>query len=142
MKIKVKYFNKDIKPLEMIPKGDWCDLRAGEEVKLDAFEFRKVRLGVGMILPEGYEALVAPRGSTYPDWGIIIVNSPGVVDECYKGNGDEWKCAVLAIRPTTIKVNDRICQFRIQKKQPRLEFVEVEELEAVDRGGFGSTGRD
>lgn len=142
MEIKVKYFSKEISPLEMIPKGDWCDLRAAEEVTLRAGDFKFVSLGVGMILPEGYEAYVAPRGSTFREWGILITNSPGVVDECFKGNGDEWKCAVFATRPTTIKVNDRICHFRIQKKQPHLEFVEVNELEAENRGGFGSTGRN
>ena len=42
-----------------------------------------IRLGVGMILPEGYEAHVAPRSSTYKNFGIIQTNSIGVIDHSY-----------------------------------------------------------
>ena len=48
---------------------------------------------------------------------------------------------VLAVRDTQIHVNDRICQFRIMKNQPAINFDEVERLEETDRGGFGSTGK-
>jgi dUTP pyrophosphatase len=47
---------------------------------------------------------------------------------------------VYAIRDTELHVNDRVCQFRIQRKQPKIEFIEVEELGNADRGGFGTTG--
>ena len=142
MKIKVKYFSKEIKPLEMTKKGNWVDLRSAVDVELKAGEFQFIPLGVGMILPDGYEALVAPRGSSYPSYKIIITNSPGVIDDCFRGNGDQWHCAAYALKDTHIHVNERICQFRIIEKQPWLEFEETEELEAEDRGGFGSTGRN
>jgi dUTP pyrophosphatase len=46
------------------------------------------------------------------------------------------------MRDTTIYEGDRICQFRIVKKQPKVEFIEVDELDSKDRGGFGSTGHN
>lgn len=138
--IKVKYFNKDIQPLEKIEKGDWIDLRASEDFDLDAGDFVIIPLGIGMKLPEGYEAHVVPRSSTYKKWGIIQTNSIGVIDNSYSGENDEWKLPVLAMRDTHISKNDRICQFRIVKKQPEIEIITVEHLDNESRGGFGSTG--
>jgi dUTP pyrophosphatase len=68
------------------------------------------------------------------------VNSKGVIDNSYSGTNDIWMFPALAMIDTVINEGDRICQFRIVKKQPELYFNEVEELDATDRGGFGSTG--
>lgn len=140
MKIYVKYFEKDLIPLEKIAKGDWIDLRSAEDTEMKAGEFRVIRLGVGMILPEGFEAHIAPRSSTYKNFGIIQTNSLGMVDNSYCGEEDEWKMAAYALRDTVIHKNDRICQFRIVEKQPELEIETVEHLREESRGGFGSTG--
>lgn len=141
MKITIKYFEKNLIKLEKLSKGDWIDLRAAEDVELSAGEYRLIRLGVGMILPEGYEAHVAPRSSTFKNFGIIQTNSLGVIDNSYCGEEDEWRLPVYALRDSSIHLNDRICQFRIIEKQPELEFQETEHLNAVSRGGFGSTGK-
>lgn len=77
MEIKIKYF-ADITPIEKIKVGDWYDLRAAEEVTMKMGEFKLISLGVGMILPEGYEAIVAPRSSTFSKWGILQTNSIGI----------------------------------------------------------------
>ena len=139
--IKIKYLNDDITRLEYIDgKSDWIDLRAAEEVELKAGEFKLIHLGVAMKLPEGYEAHIVPRSSTFKKWGIIQTNHCGIVDNSYCGPNDWWRMPVFALRDTKIEVNDRICQFRIQKNQPTLFFNEVEEMEANNRGGFGSTG--
>ena len=139
--IKIKYLNDDITRLEYIDgKSDWIDLRAAEEVELKAGEFKLIHLGVAMQLPEGYEAHIVPRSSTFKTWGIIQTNHCGIVDNSYCGPNDWWRMPVFALRDTKIEVNDRICQFRIQKNQPTLVFNEVEEMEANNRGGFGSTG--
>ena len=140
MKIQVKYFVEGLQPVEKIAKGDWIDLRAAEDVTLQAGDFCYLRLGVGMILPAGYEAHVAPRSSTFKNFGVIVANSFGVIDNSYCGEEDEWRLPVLAMRDTGIRKNDRICQFRILEKQPELEFETVEHLRAESRGGFGSTG--
>lgn len=139
--IKIKYLNDEITRLEYIDgKSDWIDLRSAEEVELKAGEFKLIHLGVAMQLPEGYEAHIVPRSSTFKKWGIIQTNHCGIVDNTYCGPNDWWRMPVFALRDTKIEVNDRICQFRIQKNQPTLVFNEVEEMEADNRGGFGSTG--
>jgi dUTP pyrophosphatase len=141
MKILIKYHNKDLKKIESIKVGDWIDLRAAENVKLKKGESRLISLGVSMKLPEGYEAHVVPRSSTFKTWGILQTNSMGVIDNSYSGTNDIWKMPVRATRDTEIHVNDRICQFRIMPRMQDVTFIETESLDETDRGGFGSTGK-
>ena len=139
--LKIKYLNDEIKRLEYVDgKSDWIDLRAAERVELKAGEFKLIHLGVAIELPEGYEAHICPRSSTYKNFGILQANSMGIIDESYCGPNDWYRFPALAMRDTVIEINDRICQFRIEKHQPKLIFEEVEELAGKDRGGFGSTG--
>lgn len=140
MKIKIKYFDPELEEISKIPQGDWIDLRAAETVNMKKGEFKLIRLGVGMILPEGYEAHVLPRSSTCKNFGIILSNSQGVIDESFQGNDDEWMFPAIAVRDTIIHKNDRICQFRIVEKQPEITFEKVDHLNAESRGGVGSTG--
>ena len=138
--IKIKYHNPDLTKIEKIEVGDWIDLRAAENVKLSAGEFKLINLGISMKLPEGYEAHVVPRSSTFKTWGVLQTNSMGIIDNSYSGTNDIWRFPAYAIRDTEIKVNDRLCQFRIVKKQPTIDFIEVTKLDNEDRGGIGSTG--
>lgn len=141
LNIKIKYFDKEIDKITKIAKGDWIDLRAAETVYLNKFENALIKLGVGMILPDGYEAHIVPRSSTLKNFGVLQGNHIGVVDNSYSGDEDEWKFSAFAVRDTTINKGDRICQFRIVEKQPEVTFEEVEHLNEVSRGGFGSTGK-
>ncbi len=137
--IRIKYFTDQIEKLRYIDgKSDWIDLRAAEDITLKQGEFKLVPLGVAMQLPAGYEAHVVPRSSTFKNFGILQVNSMGVIDASYCGDNDQWFMPVLAMRDTEIHVNDRICQFRIMKNQPQIDFELVEHLDGEDRGGFGS----
>ncbi len=140
MEVLIKYFSDRIDPVERISMGDWIDLRSAEDISLKAGEFAYIPLGVGMILPEGYEAQVAPRSSTFKNFGIIVPNSPGVIDGSFCGEEDQWRLPAYALRDTEIRVNARICQFRLVERQPEFEFVRVEHLKDRSRGGFGSTG--
>lgn len=141
-KIKIKYLSNEIEKLRFIDgKSDWIDLRAAQEIKMNPGEFKLIPLGISMQLPKGYEAHVVPRSSTFKNFGIIQTNSMGVIDESYCGDQDQWFFPAYALRDTVIHVNDRICQFRIEKKQPEIEFVEVDSLGNPDRGGHGSTGK-
>lgn len=140
MEIKVKYLNKEIIKLDKISIGDWIDLRAAKEINLKQFEYANIPLGVAMEIPNGYEAIVAPRSSTFKNFGIIMANSIGIIDNSYCGDDDEWNFVALALRDTTIKVNDRIAQFRIIKNMPSLDIKEVDHLGNFNRGGIGSTG--
>ncbi len=140
-KIRIKYFSNKIEKLRYIEgKSDWIDLRSAEDVTLKKGEFKLIPLGVAMQLPEGYEAHIVPRSSTFKNFGIIQTNHQAVIDFSYRGDNDQWFMPVLAMRDTEIHVNDRICQFRIMKNQPVIEFEEADFLDGTDRGGFGSTG--
>jgi len=140
--IRIKYFTDQIEKLRYIDgKSDWIDLRAAEDITLKQGEFKLVPLGVAMQLPEGFEAHVVPRSSTFKNYGILQVNSMGVIDASYCGDNDQWFMPAYATRDVTIEQNARICQFRIMKNQPQLVFERVEHLDGPDRGGFGSTGK-
>lgn len=140
--IKVKYFVDGLDELCYVDgKSDWIDLRAAEDVTMKAGEFRLIPLGVAIALPEGYEAHIVARSSTFKNYGILQSNAMGVVDYTYRGDGDQWMMPAYATRDVTIEKNARICQFRIVKNQPPLRFVRVDRLEGPDRGGFGSTGK-
>lgn len=147
--IKIKYFT-DIDKLKLIDdKSDWIDLRAAEDVEIEEGQYKMIPLGVAMQLPDEYEAHVVPRSSTFKNYGIIMTNSTGIIDNSYCGDEDQWQFPAYCLEPrhfkdgkkvTLIKKNERICQFRIVKKQPVIVFEECEFLGNENRGGFGSTG--
>lgn len=139
--VKIKYFDHEIDKIQKIDKGEWIDLRAAETIEMKAGEFKLIPLGIGMILPEGYEANIVPRSSTFKNFGIIQTNSFGVIDNSYSGDNDQWFFPAYALRDTVINKNDRICQFRLNKIQSDIEIIEVEYLKDKDRGGHGSTGK-
>ena len=140
--IKIRYLSDKIPPLEYIDgKSDWIDLRAADSFDLKAGEFKLIPLGVAMQLPQGYEAHIIPRSSTFKNFGIIQANHMGLVDESYCGDNDQWFFPALAMRDTHIEAGDRICQFRIEQHQPKLVFEVVNTLGNTDRGGIGSTGK-
>lgn len=139
--IEVKYHNPDLIPINFIENGDWIDLRAAKEYKLLSGSFVLIDLGISVKLPEGYEAHIVPRSSTFKKWGIIQTNGIGIIDNSYCGEDDVWMMPVLAVRGSDIHVNDRICQFRIVKKMPNnIKINTVEHMSSESRGGFGSTG--
>ena len=141
IKIPIKY-HSGITALNKIKVGDWIDLRAAEDVDLNYGEYSLISFGVSMKLPDGYEAHVLPRSSTFDKFGIIMVNSMGIIDNSYSGTNDIWKFPALCLskRGCHVRINDRIAQFRIVKSQPDVVFDEVLFLDEVDRGGIGSTG--
>lgn len=140
MGVKIKYL-ADIDPVEQVPGSDWIDLRCAEDVEMRQGEYRVLPLGIAVELPAGYEAIIAPRSSTFMRHGILCVNSIGVIDNSYCGDNDQWGFPALAMRDTVIRKNDRICQFRLLRNQGDVDIEVVEHLGNADRNGFGSTGR-
>ena len=140
-KIYIKYHNQNTAgKIVHIENGDWIDLRAAETVEMKAGDYRLISLGVSMLLPDGYEAHMAPRSSTFKNFGILQTNGVAVIDRSYCGDDDVWRYPAFAMRDTIIHEGDRICQFRIMKKMEPVEFIEVNHLGTQSRGGFGSTG--
>lgn len=138
--IKVKYHIDGLESVSQAHDFEWVDLRCAEDVELKKGDFKYIDLGVSIALPAGYEAILAPRSSTFKNYGIIQTNSIGIIDYLYRGDGDKWMMPVYATRDTVIHKNDRICQFRIQECQPPLNIIEVDNMEDENRGGLGSTG--
>lgn len=169
MKILVKKL-KEVSIPKTIDKGEWIDLESAETYDLCCpyantlskqrtarnvvFNNCLISLGIAMKLPEGYEAVIVPRSSSFKHYGIIQTNSMGVIDNSYSSNKDEWKMPVICTRKSIITKGDRVCQFRIQLSQKatfwqklkwlfssKIELVETDDLGDNERGGFGSTGR-
>lgn len=175
LKILVKRFkNAEGEPLVSLPKvikkGDWVDLYTAQEFTLNApqagtlkghdvkhrdvvSEVTYIPLGVAMQLPDGFEAIIAPRSSAAKKMGVMCANSIGIIDNSYKGDNDQWMLPVITLRKTSLALNTRLCQFRIQLSQKAtfwqklkwffasgIELVEVDSFNNGDRGGFGSTG--
>lgn len=152
MIIRVKYFEGATK-LKKIKKGNWIDVYSNKDVFVKIHERAMIPLGFALELPQGWEAHLAPRSSTFKTWGIIQTNSVGVVDDTYIGDNDQWHMPVYCLQGnekevlngveeegTWIRKGDKIGQFRIMEVMPEIEFDEVETFGNVDRGGFGSTG--
>ena len=139
LKIRVKYHTEQPPLCFVDDKSDWVDLRARETMTYCAGDYIEIPLGVSIELPNGHEARVLPRSSTFRKYGIMPANGEGVIDNSYRGDNDEWHFLAACMRAGTVHAGDRICQFRITTKQPRLEFVTTEYLGNPDRGGLGST---
>ena len=151
MKIKIKYHD-GMDDIKKIKQGDWIDLKAARDVFVPYMGLVNIPLGVSMKLPDGCEAIVLPRSSTFKRYGIIMANSAGVIDNSYSGTNDVWQFPAFCLVPNDIdeetgnagsyiEEGTRICQFRVQRRMPAVEFEEVEALDDEDRGGFGSTGK-
>ncbi len=143
MKLKVKFENEVCQDFEFVgEKSDWIDLKAAQDYELNQFEYTLINLGFALQLPDGYEAHIVPRSSTFKNFGILQTNSMGIIDNSYCGDEDYWKLPVIAMRDTVIKKGDRICQFRIIEKMSNIEVEIVKTLGNENRGGFGSTGKN
>jgi len=101
----IKY--KSSQELDIIAKGDWIDVRAAEDVTVSApsvnsngevvFDTGIIKLDLAIALPDGFEAIVAPRSSTFKKWGVTIPNSIGVIDNSYRGDNDVWGIPLYSI---------------------------------------------
>lgn len=168
MKIKIKHTSaiKSIDCKTCLSKGDWIDLRSGSSINIYGPEVIKdsggvirftpttISLGVAIQLPKGFEAILAPRSSSFKSFGFIMANSIGVIDNSYCGNDDQWKITIIGMKNGRINQGDRIAQFRIQPSQfasvwvklkwlfvRKIEFITVDSLNNTNRGGFGSIGK-
>lgn len=159
--IEVKYFDNNLPKLEVTEKGDCIDLRVSKVYRMkshsglpmkdkEEVEFPYhyhnddvlfFKLGVGMKLPKGYKANVYPRSSTFKNYGFILTNSVGIIDNSYCGNEDELCAMVYCTRDGVINYGDRVFQFEpVPVYTHNFSYEEVEELAEDSRGGYGSTG--
>jgi dUTP pyrophosphatase len=100
----------------------------------------KINLGISMKLPAGVKADIKPRSGTRKNFGVILTNSVGLIDNNYSGTNDVWMAEFYALQDGVMNPGDRVLQFEILDTMNEYEFEEVEELNDVDRGGYSSTG--
>jgi len=141
MKLKVKKIHPDAKIPQYAHPGDaGLDLFSIEQVELLPGSSCLVRTGIVIELPEGTEAQIRPRSGLALKHQITLLNSPGTIDEGYRG-----EIGVIMINhgkePFCIKKGMKIAQMVIQ----RVERVDVELVDTLSdsrRGanGFGSSG--
>ena len=126
--------------LEVTTYGGCIDLYNYNEVHLKAGEKGFINFGFSMKLPDGYDALIFPRSSTFSRYGILMTNSVGYIDNSYNGTEDYWKACIYATKDIDIPRGTRCFQFRLIKKQPSINFSQQESLNETNRGGFGASG--
>ena len=117
------------------------DLAAAESTIIQPGEVALVPTGLVIAVPPGMFLGIFARSSTPLKRGLMVANGVGVVDPDYSGQDDEVKIAVLNVRASAVTVSrgERIAQ-GIVLPAPRVSWVEVDDMAAPTRGGFGATG--
>ena len=123
------------------PGDAGMDLKSAEDAVIEPGARLLVHTGLAMALPEGYEAQVRPRSGLALKHGITVLNTPGTIDEGYRG---EVGVILFNTGDTAFKIakGDRIAQMVIAPVT-RARIVETDDLGSTERGagGFGSTGK-
>ncbi|MEA5617234.1 dUTP diphosphatase [Cronbergia sp. UHCC 0137] len=141
MKLKVvKLIHSAIIPKYEHSNDAGLDLISIEELELLAGESKLIHTGISIELPPGTEAQVRPRSGLALKHQITVLNTPGTIDEGYRG-----EIGVILInhgkKPFKISKGMKIAQMVIAPVI-RVEIEEVDSLTDTSRGtdGFGSTG--
>lgn len=117
------------------------DIVAAEDLTLEPGARHAVATGFAIAIPAGFEVQVRPRSGLALKHGITCLNTPGTIDEDYRG---EVKVilANLGSEPFEVRRGERIAQL-VPAAVLKARFEEVTELDDTGRGagGFGSTGR-
>ena len=143
MKVRVKKIHKDAKIPSYAHQGDsGMDLYSVEEATIEPGERKMVSTGLQISLPKGFEAQIRPKSGLAANFGVTVLNTPGTVDSCYRG---EVRVILANLGKGAYKVEKgkKIAQMVIARVE-EAEIEEVEELDDTARkdGGFGSTGLD
>ena len=140
MQVRIK--NSSGKVLEYKTPGACAfDFEALEDVVFAPGEWKLVDTGTVIATPEGYCLVIAPRSGTFKNYGLMQVNSIGIIDQDYCGDADTVKFAYINMlkEAVHIKKGERIGQGMFVKIE-KPEFQLVDMMNAADRGGFGTTG--
>ena len=142
VKIKIKKIHPDAIIPKYAHKGDsGMDVYSIEEFKLKTLERKLVKTGLSFEIPIGYEIQTRPKSGLAIKYGITIVNAPGTIDSCYRG-----ELGIILMNTDkenySVKKGEKIAQIVLQKVE-EIEFIKTENLNSTSRGenGFGSTGK-
>ena len=141
MQMRVKRLTPDaILPKYAHPGDAGLDLYSVDDLDIQPAEAKVVRTGIAIELPRGTEAGIRPRSGLALEWAVTVLNSPGTIDEGYRG---EIRVVLInhGARPFRVRRGMRIGQLVVQHRL-EVEVVEVENLKTTERGegGFGSSG--
>lgn len=142
MKIEIVNKSRWDVPAYATPQSAGVDLRADIETSiiLKPLERAMVPTGLYMAIPAGYEGQVRPRSGLAAKKGVTVLNTPGTIDADYRG---EIRVILVNLSNQDFEIvpGERIAQMVFARHEVA-EFIEVEELDATERGagGFGSTG--
>ena len=122
------------------PGDAGMDIRSIEDLVIDPGARKLVRTGLVMMLPSGYEAQVRPRSGLALKNGVTVLNTPGTIDEGYRGEVGVV-LANFGSEPFRIEKGSKIAQI-VVAPCTRAEIEETVEIDSTERGegGFGSTG--
>jgi dUTP pyrophosphatase len=142
VEVAVKLLHPAARLPQLAHPGDaGADLFSVEEVTIPAGERRDVGTGLALAIPAGYAGFVQPRSGLAFKHGIMVVNSPGLIDAGYRG---EVRVALYnsGADPFLVGVGERIAQLVVQRVEEPT-FANAADLPETVRGegGFGSSGR-
>ncbi len=141
--MKIKRIDKSLDiPIFQTKGAVGFDFHARTETVIMPGEMELIPLNIVVKIPKGFGLFIFSRSSTPMKKGLIVANSVGVIDQDYCGDEDELKLCVLNVskKKVTVEKGERIAQgviIKIEKPQ----FVEVDKMNKVSRGGFGSTDK-
>lgn len=135
---------------KMLHKKKSDDGDTAERFRDVVFTYGLIDLGVVIVMPDGFKGLLKPKSSTFKKFGLLQTNTPGEIDNVYKGPDDIWKMPVLATRNITIPKGTPIAQFEIRLSQKAtimqklkwlfsngISLERVDSVSSANRGGFG-----
>lgn len=141
MKLKIKRFDKSLPlPVHKTAGAVAVDLCCRLDTDINSKEIAYIPMNIALKIPDGYFVLLTPRSSTHK-LGIQNISGIGVMDSDFCGNSDEYIFVAYNYTdfPIHIDKGTRLCQLVLIKCE-KFDFEEVDEMEDVSRGGFGTTG--
>ena len=140
--VKLKKLNKDAIIPDYAHKGDaGMDLYSIQDDIIEPLTWKLIPTGLACELPEGTEGQVRSKSGIALKNGVFVLNTPGTVDENYRGEIGVVLYNLNTKEPFVIKKGQKIAQYVINAIE-YVDTIEVEQLDSTDRGegGFGSTG--
>lgn len=141
MLLKVERIHKDAIIPNCAHEGDaGLDLYSIEKKIINPGDTALIKTGIKIELPPQSEAQVRPRSGLALKFGVTVLNTPGTIDEGYRG-----EIGVILINhgknSFIVEKGMKIAQM-VVKPVWKVDVIEVEELSSSERGegGFGSTG--
>ena len=128
-KILIELESQELNPKKSHPTDSGWDWISKEEVIIPPQEFRTIGTGIKIQLPPNWDAEIRPRSGLAKKYGITMLNSPGTIDNTYRG---EIKVIIInhGKNEYTIKRLDRIAQIMFKKN---IEQFTLEQVECIDK---------